>query len=212
MPKVRPFEEHLETYEAWFQHHHLAYMSEVQAIREQMPDTASKVEIGIGSGLFARPLSVPFGIEPSGAMRRLAQQRDLKVAGGVAEALPLRDASFEVALMVTTICFLDDTDKAFQEAYRVIKPGGVFVIGFVDAESPIGKLYQQYKDEDVFYREATFFSVQQVTDHMERAGFVNLRWSQTLFTPLDTLEEVEIPREGYGEGSFVVVAGEKSAT
>lgn len=212
MPKVRPFEEHLETYEAWFQHHHLAYMSEVQAIREQMPDTASKVEIGIGSGLFARPLSVPFGIEPSGAMRRLAQQRDLKVAGGVAEALPLRDASFEVALMVTTICFLDDTDTAFQEAYRIVKPGGVFVIGFVDAESPVGKLYQQYKDEDVFYREATFFSVQQVKDHMERAGFVNLRWSQTLFTPLDKLEEVEIPREGYGEGSFVVVAGEKNAT
>lgn len=212
MPKVHPFEEHLETYEAWFQHHHLAYMSEVQAIREQMPDTASKVEIGIGSGLFARPLSVPFGIEPSGAMRRLAMQRDLKVAGGVAEALPLRDASFEVALMVTTICFLDDTDTAFQEAYRIIKPGGVFVIGFVDAESPIGKLYQQYKDENVFYRDATFFSVQQVTDHMERAGFVNLRWSQTLFAPLDTLEEVEIPRDGYGEGSFVVVCGEKSAT
>jgi ubiquinone/menaquinone biosynthesis C-methylase UbiE len=212
MPKVHPFEEHLETYEAWFQQHHLAYMSEVQAIREQMPDTTSKVEIGIGSGLFAQPLSVPVGIEPSRAMRRLAQQRDLKVAGGVAEALPLRDASFEVALMVTTICFLDDTDTAFQEAYRIIKPGGVFVIGFVDAESPIGKLYQQHKEETVFYREATFFSIQQVADHMERAGFVNLRWSQTLFTPLDKLEEVEIPREGYGEGSFVVVAGEKNAT
>lgn len=209
MPKIHPFEEHLETYEAWFEQHHLVYMAEIQAIRELLPDTTNGVEIGAGSGLFANPLSVPFGVEPSAVMRARAKQRSIKVISGTAEALPLRDAWFDFALMVTTVCFLDDIDQAFREAYRILKPDGSFIVAFVDAESPLGQQYQQHKNENVFYREANFVSAPQVTDHMERAGFAHLTWKQTIFEPLDTIEEIEMTKDGVGEGSFVVVRGIK---
>jgi len=42
---------------------------------------------------------------------------------------------------------------------------------------------------------------------MKRAGFLTLTFSQTIYHRLDEINEVEPVREGYGEGSFLVVRG-----
>jgi len=47
--------------------------------------------------------------------------------------------------MVTTVCFVDDVLKAFKECFRVLKNSGTILIGFVDRESTIGKIYQANK-------------------------------------------------------------------
>jgi hypothetical protein len=41
-------------------------------------------------------------------------------------------------------------------------------------------------------------------------GFSDLQFRQTLFQPLEDLQEVEPVKEGHGEGSFVVVRGRKT--
>ena len=78
-------------------------------------------------------------------MGEIARQRGIEAIAGVAEALPFDDAQFDFALMITTICFLNDIKNAFREAYRVLKPDGCLIIGFIDKDSPLGKLYQRHK-------------------------------------------------------------------
>ena len=207
MAKIQPFEEHLEEYEHWFVENRHAYQAELAAVRWHLPEGGRGLEIGVGSGLFAEPLKIQHGIEPSARMRAMASSRNIKVADGVAEKLPFEDSAFDYALMVTTICFVDDPEKALHEARRVVRPGGRVVVGFVDVESPVGRLYQKHQQENVFYRHATFFNAEEVRSLMEKVGFTDFRFTQTIFGMLDTITETEEVREGWGEGSFVVLSG-----
>lgn len=209
MPGVHVFDQHTAAYEEWFKEHALVYESEVRAVGEMLPTSGQGVEIGVGSGRFAEPLGITMGVEPSHKMAEIARQRGIQVIDGKAEALPLDDEQFDFALMVTTVCFVDDLAASFRETYRILKPGGHFIIGFVDSDSPIGKLYQQHKHENAFYREATFVSVNQVARCLLQSGFHSLCYAQTLFSMLDQVHTIEPVKEGYGEGSFVVVRATK---
>lgn len=209
MPKTEPFEKYAGQYEDWFEKNRFAYESELRAIRAQIPESGDCIEIGVGSGRFASPLGIKLGVEPSKKMREVAEQRGIKALDGVAEALPFNDSVFDCALMVTTICFLDDIEGAFKEAYRVLKSGGFLIIGFVDRDSVIGRQYQRQKEKSVFYRIATFYSVDEVIVYLRKAGFRDFHFSQTIFHSLSEMECIEPVKEGYGEGSFVVIKAMK---
>lgn len=210
MPGVKTFDNNVAAYEDWFEKNAYAYQSELMAIRELMP-SGKGVEIGAGTGLFAAPLKVRYGVEPSRAMRGRARERGVIVINGTAEALPFGHAEFDFCLMVTTVCFLDDIARAFSEAHRVLKPGGAFIIGFVDRDSPLGKEYLRRKDESVFYKDATFYSADDVVRHMKQAGFGDFAFRQTIFQSPGEMREAGPVKEGRGEGSFVVVRGVKAA-
>ena len=138
-------------------------------------------------------------------MGKIARQRGIEAVIGVAEALPFDDAQFDFALMVTTIYFLNTIENAFREAYRVLKPDGCLIIGFIDKDSSLGKLYQHYKKDSLFYRVATFYSVKEVISHLKKTGFQNFSFTQTIFNSLSEIKNVEPIMNGYGKGSFVVI-------
>ena len=210
MPKTEPFEKYFDQYEDWFVQNHYTYQSELEAVRRHLPAGGRGLEIGVGSGLFAEPFDIHYGIEPSTRMRKQAVQRGVKnVVDGVAEMLPFNDHFFDFALMVTTICFLDDVQLSLKEARRILKPNGKMIIGFVDKNSTVGKLYEKHKEENVFYRQAKFYSVKEIDGLLKQSKFYALRHTQTIFQMLDKIKKPEEIKEGYGEGSFVVVSGKK---
>ncbi len=57
-------------------------------------------------------------------MAELARQRGIEVFEGMAETLPFADCSFDFAVMVTVVCFLNNVAQAFREACRILNPTG----------------------------------------------------------------------------------------
>ncbi len=209
MVKFEPFEKYAEKYDQWFDKNKSSYKSELQAVKELLPKSRNGIEIGVGSGRFAAPLGIKLGIDPSKNMGKIAQKRGIEFIEGVAESLPFPDSQFDFVLMVTTICFLNDVEKSLEEANRVLKSGGYLIIGFIDANSLLGKFYKKQRNESTFYKDAIFYSVKEVVSYMEKAHFRDFSFRQTLFQSSVKLKDIEPVKKGYGEGSFVVIRGVK---
>ncbi|MGM0509804.1 MAG: class I SAM-dependent methyltransferase [Thermoplasmatota archaeon] len=205
----KPFDEHTERYESWFNKNRKAYGSELKAVEVLLPD-GKGLEVGVGSGRFSEPFSIGFGVDPSVEMLKIAKEKGLEVVRAVGEGLPFKDSSFDFVLIVTTICFFEDAGRAIKEAHRMIRDGGNIVIGFVDKESRVGRAYQQKKKSNVFYEDAHFYSVGEVESLLLEAGFEDLSYAQTIFGGLDSVDDIQEPSGGYGEGSFIVIRGRKA--
>lgn len=187
-----------------------AYESELDAFRALLPKSGKGLEIGVGTGRFAAPLGLRFGLDPAKNMVRIAVNRGVEVILGAAENLPFRDGSLEILLMVTTVCFLNDPTAAFREAYRVLGKDGHILVGFIDRESLLGKSYEKNKKDNIFYREASFLSSHELALSLKEAGFRDFVFRQTIFGNPTEMRKRDPVKTGYGEGSFVVVRGRKA--
>jgi len=197
------FDQNTLEYDNWFEKHKTAYQSELLAVQQAIPKNKKGIEIGVGTGRFAKPLNIKFGVEPSENMAQMAEQRGIKVIKTVAENLPLENETFDFALMVTTVCFLSDIPKAFLEVYRILKPKGEIILGIIDKNSELGKQYQREKSKNKFYQDAHFHSTHEITELLKQAHFEKFEYWQTLVS--SNANEVEQPQAGFGKGSFVVI-------
>lgn len=207
MIRTLPFNEHVAEYEEWFDKYSFVFQSEVEAIRDFLPvgDNIRGIEVALGTGRFSRELGIKEGIEPSENMRALALERGIEVLAGEAEHLPYKDRSFDFVLMAFCISYFENLPLAFKEAWRVLKEGGSLIVGFIDKNSIIGKFYQQRRPESVFYKQANFYSTKKIISQLNATGFTKLEFSQTLFHRLDNTTAFEPAKNGYGEGSFIVI-------
>lgn len=203
------FDEYAEDYDRWFETKSCAYQSELNAVGRWIPEGAVGVEIGVGTGRFAEPFHITTGVEPSESMGRIARLRGITVVRAVAEQLPFRSGQFDFALMVTTLCFVDDPLKALQEGHRILREGGSLILAIIDKTTVLGNLYAARKMTSKFYRDAKFYSAHMAIDLLQQSGFDDVRTCQTIFSDPRSMTKPDPVRDGYGEGMFVVIRTKK---
>ena len=194
-------------YDQWFDDHYNAWQSELLAVKKFVPIGKSGLEVGVGTGRFAAELGIQKGIEPASNMAQIALSRGIDVIEGVSESLPFSDGEFDFVLMVAVDCFVDDIQKTYSEAYRVLKPGGKIIIGLLDKNGAVAQKYDAKKAPDNVYWYAEFHTSEETISMLTETGFSDFEFCQTLTLP--DPKEIEQPILGYGKGSFVVIRGEK---
>ncbi len=202
------FDKNALEYDNWFEKHATVYQSEILALKEAIPVHKKGVEIGSGTGRFSLPFNIRIGVEPSFNMSKLAEQKGMTIIKCFAENLPFHNHSFDFALLVTTVCFLSDIPNAFSEVHRILKPQGEIILAIIDKNSELGKKYEKEKLENKFYKNAHFHSTKEITKLLEQANFHNFSYWQTL-TKTNT-NEIEQPKQGFGEGGFIVIKAIKN--
>ena len=206
---IEVFTAHAQEYDAWFDRRQPVYQSELLAVEAFLPPWGRGLEIGVGTGRFAGPLKIDTGVEPAPSMAAMARSRGVKVAAAYAEELPFAQGMFDFALMVTVLCFLKDPLQGLREAGRVLKPRGKLIIGMIDADTPLGRSYEEKKAGSKFYRQARFYPVKLVLQWLKDLGFADLATGQTLVKELSLITEEEPLLPGHGRGGFVVLAAQR---
>jgi len=202
------FNLYADEYDKWFEENEIIFQSELNALQEALPFEGTGIEIGIGTGRFANQLKINIGVEPSEKMSSIAKQRGITIVNAVAENLPFKEQSFDFALMVTTVCFLTNILQAFSEVHRILKPNGEIILGIIDKNSKIGKIYEKEKSKSKFYNNANFYSTEEISHLLVEAGFINFSYWQTLSAGRKNV--VEKPKSGFGDGGFVVIKAVKN--
>lgn len=195
------YQNYAKQYDKWFDENRQVYEAELKAVRSFIPRKTCSLEIGAGTGRFAAPLKIRIGIEPAEGMRKIAQLKGINVLGGKAECLPFKDSSFELVLMVTVICFVNDIYKTLKESFRVLSKGGSIVIGMVDSGSPLGQIYLNNKQNSLFYKQAKFYSVEEILEIMRKTGFDDFSFRQTVFKDISEITDRDSATTLYGENS-----------
>ncbi|MCQ1536820.1 class I SAM-dependent methyltransferase [Methanosarcina sp. KYL-1] len=214
MKSFEAFEKHALEYDAWYDKYGPAYESELLALKQFLPKKLRKLralEIGVGTGRFAGPLGIGYGVEPARAMAELAKKRGVEAVLGVAEALPFKGGSFDLVLIVTAIAFFKDPLQGLREAARALKPGGQIIIGMLDRDSPPGQYYESKREEGKFSSGARFLSAAELKAHLVKLGFENIKTCQTIFKIPEEIEEIETVKHGTGDGLLAVISAWKPA-
>jgi len=206
MNKGSVYDNSVELYDEWFINNNNILDTEIQIIKDLLPDSDEGIEIGVGTGIFSYRLKIKHGVEPSKRMRQKAIDRGIDVIAAYAENLPIASESYKFALMITVDCFLEDLIKAFREVWRILDDDGFFIIAFLDRETPLGTLYDHNKHSDSFYGNANFNSAKEIEEYLLSTGFEVIEKKQTIYTLDNICQEI---KPGTGEGVFAVFKAKK---
>jgi len=184
---IELFDQRAAEYDAWFSSPQGSRLFQVElaTLRLLLVDAPRPlVDIGCGTGTFSAALGIDLGVDPSIGVLALARLRHLECLQATAEALPLADMSFGTALLNLTLCFIADPAAALGEVHRILKPGGVVVIGELNRQSAWGEEYLRRKREgDPFYSAASFFSPAEASGLLRRAGLEPEAYASSLRQP-----------------------------
>ncbi|MFA6635824.1 MAG: class I SAM-dependent methyltransferase [Candidatus Omnitrophota bacterium] len=201
------FGKHSRRYDAWYENNKFAYLSELEAIKRFLPKTGKGLEIGVGTGRFAGPLGIKWGIDPSEKVLKIARERGVRVRKSHGEKLPFRNNTFDHVVSIVTLSFVRSPARVIQEAERVLKRNGKIIIGIVPRESFLGKNY--LKKRGLFYKAANLLTPEEVKDFLKASGFEDISFCQTIFVLPSKMRSVHKVSEGYARGGFVVIRAKK---
>ncbi len=187
------------------------------------------LDIGCGTGIYTLELARRnvhvVGVDPSMEMILIAREKfrqaELKCyfICGSAEALPFRPERFDLALAVTSLCFVRSPDRAIAEIYRVIMPGGRLVLGELNRFS-LWAFLRRLKGlfRETIYNQAHFWGRRELERLLRKRGFSPDAAQALLYFPPINLQaflkgarfmERVIKKFLPGTGAFIVLRAER---
>jgi 2-polyprenyl-3-methyl-5-hydroxy-6-metoxy-1,4-benzoquinol methylase len=121
-------------------------LNRLESIRPLPPESTSVLDIGAAQGRFVIGCSRlgyrAEGVEPWAPAREMAVKLaehagvDVRILPGTAEATGLPSDQFDVVTCASVIEHVKDAQAAFNEVYRILKPGGIFWFATASSRSP----------------------------------------------------------------------------
>ena len=172
------------------------------------------VDIGAGPGFLAAEMAAAVGpsgrvyaVEPSASMQAIARSRGapLEISGGSAEALPLPDASVDVAVATQVLEYVPDVPGALAELRRVLRPGGRALVLDTDWDS----IVWHSGDPDRMQQVLAAWEEHLADPHLPRTLGPALRGAGFDVTPPSTLVLLNAGanRETFSAGMVPLIAG-----
>ncbi len=206
-----PFETLTDRYDAWYDAPvgRLLFDLEVAALGPLLHSTGHpRLEVGVGTGRFAAALDVEFGVDVAFSPLEYAGRRGLRVVCGSGEQLPFAQQAFCAVVLVATLCFVEDPTIVLRELRRVLRPGGRLILAVVPRNSTWGQRYGTMgRAGNPFYRDARFYTVDELVGLLSDEGFTVIGRRSTLFQPPSEEPYFEAARDGASEDAgFVALA------
>jgi SAM-dependent methyltransferase len=234
MDKKSSFDQYAGAYDAWFFDNMNLLTSEVNLVAHFLKDAEDIFSVGCGSGLFEMILkkehgiTINKGIEPSDGMADIARKRGLEVEVTTAENADFGVEQYKMILFNGTPSYINDLQEVFHKAYAALKPGGKIVVIDVPKESSYATMYNLAKavgtwDHPLlhgvnprdpypieFVKVANWRTTAEKIDFLEKAGFSDFQFAQTLTKhPIFSNQVAEEPIEGYDSGDYVAICAIK---
>ncbi len=162
------FDEFWERYDSWYDRHKDLFRKELEFIIRNLDDFELGLEIGVGSGRFAKELGIDYGIDISKQLLKLAKKRGVEVLRCDANYLPFKRV-FDAVFFIFTLSFLKNPVLALKSAKSVLVKEGRIIVCEIPKESELAE--ECLKKDSPFYRFARFYTSDEILKMLENTGF-----------------------------------------
>jgi SAM-dependent methyltransferase len=221
-------------YDTWLlKNKHVLY-SELKLVNYFLKGGGDIFSVGCGNGLFEMLLEKEYNIsvkqtlELSTSLAGIASKRGTNIKIAIIENVDFGKEVYDTVLFRGTPCYIKDLQKVFDKSYKSLHPGGKIIVIDIPKESSYALLYNLAKSVNTwdhpllkdlhvkdpypieFVRTANWRTTAEKTNMLEKAGFMDFRFAQTLTRhPLYSNNFTEEPREGFDCGDYVAICAHK---
>ena len=221
-----PFDKEAIDYDKWYDTKlgNLVDTVETELVMDMLlPKKDMRIlDAGCGTGNFSFKLAkkgcMITGVDISENMLKIADNKKEKSGLPVefikadSRKLPFSDNTFDAAVSVVAVEFIDDVRAVIDELLRVTKQNGKVVVGTINRESDWGKLYESdFFQENTVFKHARFLDKTTLTG-IRKNEFIEVK--ECLFFSPDTEEQkldinLERKTEYTGQGGFICALWKK---